>query len=114
LIIYFYIFLNIKKISQGNKAFIFDYTDPVDKSLSKNQGWIFRFENGSRIIFRTSGTSSSGATIRIYFEKYVSDINKLDGDVLENIKSEPNLVDFALDLSQINQVSNRDGPTVIT
>jgi len=98
----------------GNKAFIFDYTDPVDKSVSKNQGWIFSFEDGSRIIFRTSGTSSSGATIRIYFEKYVSDLDKLDGDVLENIKSEPNLIDIALDLSQINQISGRQGPTVIT
>ncbi len=101
-------------MKSGNKAFIFDYTDPVDKSVSKNQGWIFSFEDGSRIIFRTSGTSSSGATIRIYFEKYVSDLDKLDGDVLENIKSEPNLVQIALDLSQINQVSGREGPTVIT
>lgn len=101
-------------MKQGNKAFIFDYTDPVDKSVSKNQGWIFSYEDGTRIIFRTSGTSSSGATIRIYFEKYVSDLDKLDGDVLENIKSEPNLVKIALDLSQINQVSSREGPTVIT
>ena len=98
----------------GNKAFIFDYTDPVDKSVSKNQGWIFSFEDGSRIIFRTSGTSSSGATIRIYFEKYVSDLDKLDGDVVENIISEPNLVQIAFELSQINQVSGREGPNVIT
>lgn len=99
---------------EGNKAYIFDYTDIVDKSVSKNQGWIFSFLDGSRIIFRTSGTSSSGVTIRIYFEKYVSDETKLDGEVLDMIKSEPNLVQLALDLSQINQVSQREGPTVIT
>lgn len=107
-------FEKFEKIQKGNTAKIFDYTDPVDKSISKNQGWIFRFENGSRIIFRVSGTSSSGATIRIYFEKYVKDKEKIDGNVLENIKSEPNLVDIALDLSQINEISGRDGPTVIT
>ena len=101
-------------MKSGNKAFVFDYTDPVDKSISNNQGWIFSFEDGTRIIFRTSGTSSSGATIRIYFEKYVSDSDKLDGDVIENIKLEPNLVQIALDLSQINQVSGREGPNVIT
>jgi len=101
-------------MKQGNKAFIFDYTDPVDKSVSKNQGWIFSFEDGTRIIFRTSGTSSSGATIRIYFEKFVSDLDKLDGNVLENIKSGYDLIQIALDLSQINQVSGREGPTVIT
>ena len=87
----------------------------MDKSVSENQGWIFRYADGSRIIFRTSGTSSSGATIRIYFEKYVADIDKIDGDVLENIKSGPNnLVDTAIDLSQINHITIRSGPNVIT
>jgi phosphoglucomutase len=42
----------------------------VDKSFSKNQGLIFRYEDGSRVIFRQSGTGSVGVTIRIYFEKY--------------------------------------------
>ena len=42
----------------------------MDKSISKNQGLIFRFQDGSRVIFRQSGTGSVGMTIRIYFEKY--------------------------------------------
>jgi phosphoglucomutase len=48
----------------------FEYLDPVDKSFSKNQGLIFKYTDGSRVIFRQSGTGSVGVTIRIYFEKY--------------------------------------------
>jgi phosphoglucomutase len=42
----------------GNKAEIFEYLDPVDGSVSKNQGVIFTFKDGSRIIFRLSGTGN--------------------------------------------------------
>lgn len=42
----------------------FVYTDPVDGSVAKNQGIRFVFDDGSRIIFRLSGTGSAGATIR--------------------------------------------------
>ena len=99
----------------GNKSFIFEYTDPVDHSISKNQGWIFQFADGSRIIFRVSGTSSSGATIRIYFEKHVDPEGNLTSDLLETIKSsDNNLVDLALSMSKINEISGRTGPTVIT
>jgi phosphoglucomutase len=52
------------------KGRVFDYVDPVDKSVSKNQGLIFAWPDGSRVIFRKSGTGSVGITIRIYFEKY--------------------------------------------
>jgi phosphoglucomutase len=102
-------------LKQGNKSSIFEYQDPVDHSVSKNQGWIFSFADGSRIIFRVSGTSSSGATIRIYFEKHVDPHGNLEADVLETIKSsDNNLVDLALYLSKINQVTGRTGPSVIT
>jgi len=46
---------------------VFEYKDPVDKSISKNQGLIFKYSDGSRVIFRQSGTGSVGMTIRIYF-----------------------------------------------
>merc|ERR1740121_3111758 len=49
---------------------VFNYTDPVDDSVSTNQGVRFLFEDKSRIIFRLSGTGVSGATIRLYLEKY--------------------------------------------
>lgn len=40
----------------------FSYTDPIDGSVSKNQGLYVRFTDGSRIVFRLSGTGSAGAT----------------------------------------------------
>merc|ERR1719464_1925853 len=49
---------------------VFEYNDPVDKSVSKNQGIRFIFKDGSRIIFRLSGTGVAGATVRLYLEKY--------------------------------------------
>jgi phosphoglucomutase len=103
------------KNEYGGEAYIFEYNDVVDKSVSKNQGWIFKFKNGSRIIFRVSGTSSAGATIRIYMEKYVP----ADGDILEDtltmIKHPDNdMAAIALKFSQINEITGRSGPTVIT
>mmetsp|Transcript_5932 Transcript_5932/g.5359 ORF Transcript_5932/g.5359 Transcript_5932/m.5359 type:complete len:102 (-) Transcript_5932:41-346(-) len=92
----------------GNSAIIFDYTDPVDGSISKNQGFIFKWADGSRFIFRKSGTGSSGATIRIYLERYSKDI---DLDVVEALKV---ISAKALVVSQINEISKRDKPTVIT
>jgi phosphoglucomutase len=56
--------------SEGNTAVNFTYNDPVDLSVSKNQGYIFKWADGSRFVFRLSGTGSSGATIRIYLEKF--------------------------------------------
>lgn len=52
------------------KADSFEYLDPIDGSLSKNQGMRFVFTDGSRIVFRVSGTGVVGATIRMYLEKY--------------------------------------------
>ena len=51
---------------------MFEYTDPVDGSVSKKQGLRFIFEDNSRIIFRLSGTGVAGATVRLYLEKYES------------------------------------------
>merc|ERR1712066_342546 len=49
---------------------VFEYTDPVDGSVSKNQGIRFIFDDNSRIIFRLSGTGVAGATVRLYLEEY--------------------------------------------
>jgi len=87
----------------------FMYTDPTDQTVAKNQGIRFIFEDGSRIIFRLSGTGSVGATIRMYIDKYEQ----------ENIFSEPavalqNLIKHALELSKMQEFSGRAKPTVIT
>jgi len=95
--------------AEGNKAEIFKYTDPVDGSVSDNQGWMFRYADGSRFIFRKSGTGSSGATIRIYLEKYSEeDLHRLVADALKEVS------DKALAVSDIHNLTGRTEPTVIT
>lgn len=93
---------------QGNSAVNFSYTDPVDNSVSNNQGYIFRYKDGSRFVFRKSGTGSSGATIRVYLEKFSEDINH---DVTTALKD---ISDRALSLCQLHQLTGRNSPTVIT
>lgn len=83
--------------------------DPVDKSFSKNQGLIFRYTDGSRVIFRQSGTGSVGVTLRIYFEKYEKE------NVLEKRESVlKGLIEFGLGLSQVLEISGKSKPDVIT
>ncbi|KAL4468805.1 hypothetical protein ABPG74_005308 [Tetrahymena malaccensis] len=96
-------------LQKGNVADIFNYTDPVDGSVSKNQGIRFIYADGSRIIFRLSGTGSEGATIRIYFEKYeATDIDQRTDLALEEI------IKLGLQLSKISEFTGRNEPTVIT
>jgi phosphoglucomutase len=87
----------------------FSYTDPVDGSVSNKQGMRFVFTDGSRIVFRKSGTGSVGATIRLYVEKY--DSANLGLGTAEAVQS---LIDIALELSQIEKFTDRKAPTVIT
>ena len=102
------------KMKEGNEAKIFEYNDPVDHSVSKNQGWIYKYKDGSRIIFRFSGTSSTGATVRIYFEKHVEPDGNLLADVADIIKGGENFPELAVKLSDIHNVAGRTGPTVMT
>lgn len=94
----------------------FGYTDPVDGSVSKNQGVRLIFADGSRIIFRLSGTGSVGATIRVYIERYVAPSN--DGDAsaleLETHTALSALAALALRVSRMRELTGRDAPTVIT
>ncbi|KAJ2113275.1 hypothetical protein GGH17_006381, partial [Coemansia sp. RSA 788] len=87
----------------------FEYTDPIDKSVTKNQGVRIVFEDTSRIIFRLSGTGSQGATVRIYIERY--DDQSVDMDAQDALKP---LVDIARKLSMLEKFTGRTEPTVIT
>ena len=89
----------------------FSYTDPVDASVSKNQGLRIGFTDGSRIIFRLSGTGTKGATLRVYLESYEADSSKHDLDTQVALKD---LIDIAEEIAQIKKFTNRDQPTVIT
>ncbi|GFE71025.1 alpha-D-glucose phosphate-specific phosphoglucomutase [Chroococcus sp. FPU101] len=89
----------------------FSYTDPVDGSVSSKQGIRIGFTDGSRIIYRLSGTGTKGATLRIYLESYEPDASKHD---LETQKALEPLIKLAEEIGQIRQFTERDVPTVIT
>jgi len=89
----------------------FKYVDPIDGSVASKQGLRFIMDDGSRIIFRLSGTGSSGATIRMYIEQYVTDPAKLGMDAQEALKP---IIDTALEMSKLAEFTGRDKPTVIT
>ncbi|XP_022995306.1 phosphoglucomutase, chloroplastic-like [Cucurbita maxima] len=89
----------------------FSYTDPVDGSVASKQGVRFVFSDGSRIIYRLSGTGSAGATVRIYIEQFEPDISEHDVDAQTSLKP---LIDLALCLSKLEEFTGRKKPTVIT
>uniref|UniRef100_A0A672MY64 Phosphoglucomutase-1-like n=1 Tax=Sinocyclocheilus grahami TaxID=75366 RepID=A0A672MY64_SINGR len=98
------------KTYQVEKADNFEYTDPVDGSVSKGQGLRIIFSDGSRIIFRLSGTGSAGATIRLYIDSYEKDPQKIYQD--PQVMLAP-LVDIALRISQLQEKTGRTTPTWI-
>ncbi len=89
----------------------FSYTDPVDGSTSAHQGMRILFEDGARIVFRLSGTGTSGATIRLYIEARETAADRLDLPVAQALA---NLVQAALEVSQMEERTGRSAPTVIT
>lgn len=87
----------------------FAYTDPIDKSVSAKQGLRIIFTDGSRVVFRLSGTGSQGATIRLYVEKYASkDVGSPTQEAIAD------LIEVALKISDLTALTGRKEPTVIT
>jgi phosphoglucomutase len=89
----------------------FAYTDPVDGSTTTQQGLRVLFDGGARIVFRLSGTGTSGATIRIYIESFEADVARQSLEVPQVLAP---LVTVALGLAELKQRTGRDAPTVIT
>ncbi|MCG9885774.1 MAG: alpha-D-glucose phosphate-specific phosphoglucomutase [Cyanobacteria bacterium] len=89
----------------------FSYTDPVDGSISQKQGIRIGFTDGSRIVFRLSGTGTQGATLRLYVESYEPDPSKHD---IETQTALGDLIQLADELAQIKALTGFDRPTVIT
>ena len=89
----------------------FMYIDPVDKSESKNQGIRILFTDGSRIVFRLSGTGTQGATIRIYIEKYEPSNGRHDTDPQVALAE---LIEIAEEISGVKAKTGRKAPDVIT
>jgi phosphoglucomutase len=89
----------------------FSYTDPVDGSVSTGQGIRVLFSDGSRIIVRLSGTGTEGATLRVYLEAYDANVANHHLDAQEALAE---LIQVALQITQLKQLTGREQPTVIT
>ncbi|KFG67762.1 alpha-D-glucose phosphate-specific phosphoglucomutase [Microvirga sp. BSC39] len=89
----------------------FAYTDPVDQSVTPKQGIRILFEEDARAVFRLSGTGTSGATLRVYLERFEPNADRHDlptADVLAPV------VQAANEVAEIAARTGRDAPSVIT
>jgi phosphoglucomutase len=89
----------------------FSYEDPVDGSVSTRQGVRILFADGSRIVYRLSGTGTAGATLRVYLERYEPDAAKHDLDPQAVLRP---LIEAADQIAAIRQRTGRAAPSVIT
>ncbi|KKK17318.1 hypothetical protein P175DRAFT_0500274 [Aspergillus ochraceoroseus IBT 24754] len=95
-----------KVVDAGN----FSYTD-LDGSVTKNQGLYAKFDDGSRLVVRLSGTGSSGATIRLYIEKYDNDASKYLLPTQEYLQDN---IALAMSLLKFQEYIGREEPDVRT
>jgi phosphoglucomutase len=89
----------------------FAYHDPVDGSVSEGQGVRIMFAGGARIVFRLSGTGTSGATLRVYLETYEPDVAGQGREVQEALSG---LIEAADRIAGIARRTGRDRPDVVT
>lgn len=89
----------------------FSYSDPVDGSLTSGQGLRILLDDGSRVVFRLSGTGTQGATLRLYLESYVPSSGDLNQDPQTALAD---LITAADALAEIKTRTGMDRPTVIT
>lgn len=89
----------------------FAYTDPIDGSVSTKQGVRLIFEDGSRVVFRLSGTGTEGATLRVYLELYEADVPRQNVPTQEALGP---LIEVARQLAKIEALTGRSKPSVVT
>ena len=87
----------------------FSYHDPVDGSVSENQGVRISFDGGGRVVFRLSGTGTQGATVRVYLEQYAAE--GFDRDVQAVLQDVRHAGDA---ISELSALTGRTEPDVIT
>ncbi|MEL6947451.1 MAG: alpha-D-glucose phosphate-specific phosphoglucomutase [Pseudomonadota bacterium] len=93
------------------RADVFSYHDPIDGSVSNNQGIRLFFEGGARLVFRLSGTGTVGATVRVYLETYEPPGGALDRPVNEALQD---LAVAAGSIAGISHHLGRSTPDVVT
>ncbi len=89
----------------------FAYSDPVDHSVSTGQGIRIGFTEGSRIVFRLSGTGTEGATLRVYLESFEPDPARHGAKTQEALQA---LIAAADEIAGIVRRTGRERPTVVT
>ena len=89
----------------------FTYTDPVDGSVSRQQGVRLIMTDGSRVVFRLSGTGTEGATLRVYLEKFEADSTK---HAIPTQTALAQLIAIANEVAEITSRTGRNQPTVAT
>lgn len=89
----------------------FAYHDPVDGSDAKHQGIRLHFADGSRIVYRLSGTGTAGATLRVYIERFEHDPARQNLSTGEALAG---LIALSRDCARIAHYTGRQAPTVIT
>ena len=89
----------------------FAYTDPVDGSVTANQGVRITFAEDARAVFRLSGTGTAGATLRVYLERYEPDPARHDLDVQEVLAP---VIAAAEEIAAIARHTGRSAPSIIT
>ncbi|MEO5732825.1 MAG: alpha-D-glucose phosphate-specific phosphoglucomutase [Rubrivivax sp.] len=89
----------------------FGYTDPVDGSVSSHQGIRVALQDGSRIVFRLSGTGTEGATLRVYLERNEPDAARQSVPTQQALAG---LIEAADQLAGIRKRTGRRAPTVVT
>ena len=93
------------------RADSFSYTDPVDGSVSANQGLRVLFAGGSRVVFRLSGTGTQGATLRVYLERYEPAGGMIGGETADMLQA---VVAAAEEIAGIAHHTGRSAPDVVT
>lgn len=89
----------------------FAYTDPVDGSISTQQGVRVMFTDGSRLVLRLSGTGTEGATLRLYLERYAPGPGGLDLDPQAALAP---VIRAAEQIARIAEFTGRSAPNVVT
>jgi len=89
----------------------FSYTDPVDQSVSTAQGIRVMFEDGSRIVYRLSGTGTKGATLRVYLERFEPDPAFHNPDTQQSLSK---LISLSGEIAAIKARTGRATATVVT
>jgi phosphoglucomutase len=89
-------------------ADVFDYVDPINGATAKDQGVRLFMASGGRVVYRLSGTGTSGATLRVYLEQYTQEAARLSDPAADLVAP---LEALAKEAAKIEAFTGRVEPT---